>query len=592
MKKCQFSPPRFAIFIITFTVFAFLIFSRLPQLSRAFIHHRVPSSYQSPVHFSDVTKKYGLYAPSYQMKPQVYYTSPIVIVDINNDGRSDIFLTGELGNKNLLFINKGNSFQESSRSYGLDFINPGLATAAVAYDYNQDGLQDLVIAYNDKLSFFRQQPGGKFQEEPSLAITLNQFITSIAIADLQNDNEADLVLSSYFDFSKTNSHVPKGPKATALFITNFRYNNIDGGSNIIVYREKGKMRPVYIETPPQKTFSLAVGINDVNNDGLPDVFFSNDYSYDQLFINKGPYFEEQTNQFLPLIDHGLSGMNAEFYDYDKDGLIDLFVTNIYQENFFHGGNVLWKKNRDQTFSDVSFSQGLTDCGFSWGAKFGDFDNDGEDDLIVTNGLFHTKGENSKAGSKSLWYLKYEMSQVPVPIKKHFLLDFNKNYDLSSFQPKCIFSQKNGQFYDISKSSGIDNLEDRKSLALIDFNNDGKLDVLMRGTSGLELYENDSIISEANKWIGFSFSHPNFFGTRVSFKLSNGKQIVRELYPTNGLNVLNEARLHIGLGPHFITGPIKVTFPGKSKNSRLLPASSVLYNSYNPIALTKKEGIRK
>ena len=159
-------------------------------------------------------------------------------------------------------------------------------------------------------------------------------------------------------------------------------------------------------------------------------------------------------------------------DFDNDGLLDIYVTNI-TDDYMREGNFLWHNNGNLTFSDVARETGTENTGWGWGAKFFDYDNDGWLDLYVANGWVSAGKEN---------YITDIFEMITKPG-----VDFADvrnwppmgNKSLSGYQKKRLFHNEHGQiFKDEAARHGLDSALDGRGIAIADFDNDGRLDVLL------------------------------------------------------------------------------------------------------------------
>lgn len=582
---------RFNQFLVALVVTVFpmtiLAFRDPPKLRR---DRNAEASLQTAgtLQFERWTGASGIFNPPFTVSGKSNFMTPIIVLDVNSDGLPDILLTGDSDGKNLLFVNQGGGkFKEQGERYGFDFVNPTPPTHAVSFDYNGDGLDDLILSYESHLAFYLKEAKGRFVVDHSQSVEpVNQLVSAMNVADLQGDGEPDLILANYLDFERDKKLGVGILGRRFLFLTNNRYNKRGGGRNAILYLANSRFGPKFDHSISNDTYTQTTGISDVNEDGLPDLFFSNDYHYDQLLINKGGgLFVDQTDNYMPLLQHGLSGMNSEFYDYNRDGKIDLFVSNIFEKNFSHGGNVLWE-NKGGRFENRAIEAGVSDCGYAWGAKFGDLNNDGREDLFVTNGLFHMPAVKNANEARSLWYLKLEMAQVPGFLKKGFEHKGSPQDEFASFQRKCLFLNQGERFANVSQEAGIDDLGDRRVTALVDIDSDGRMDILMRGMAGVEIYKNVSPQGPDQQWIGFQFVSKKGSrinpGLKIAFELSNGQKIVREIYPSHGVNVFGDSRVHVGLGSSQIASDITIEWPGKPVKKRVYSKEQFHLGEYNEV----------
>src|SRR5262249_41577701 len=289
-------------------------------------------------------------------------------------------------------------------------------------------------------------------------------------------------------------------------------------------------------------WTLDVGHGDFNNDGLQDIYLACDYGTDRLFINNGDgTFRDATEKAIGIDTK--KGMNAEIADYDNDGWLDIYVTNITDE-YMKECNMLWHNNADGTFTDVSRETGTCDTLWGWGAKFADVDNDGWLDLFVVNGL-------RSAGPANFIPVLVNMITRPG-------VDFSDidswpdigNMSWSGYQKKKLFRNLDGHtFKELAAAAGVDNDRDGRGIAVGDFDNDGRLDFFQTNANQPPLlYHNRS--AGTGHWIELALvgtsSNRDAIGARVMLKRAR-RTMIREVNGGNGYAGQSMRRVHFGLG---------------------------------------------
>src|SRR5205085_4384224 len=252
--------------------------------------------------------------------------------------------------------------------------------------------------------------------------------------------------------------------------------------------------------------TLATAAADLSGSGYPDLFLANDYGVPQLYINKdGKQFVE-TGRESGVARTPKSGMNASFGDVFNDGRLAIYKTNISEPGVLVQANDLWVPREKKSagagampqYDDVASSLGVDLGGWSWGAQFGDLNNDGMLDLYLTNG-YVSAGERS-----SYWY---DFSVIAVGHSAIIGDAANwpamKGRSLSGYQRKRVWRNDGlGRFTDVAQVVGVTDTYDGRSVALADLSNRGVLDVIVANQRGpLLIYKNT--VERGRHWIEVS-----------------------------------------------------------------------------------------
>ncbi len=314
----------------------------------------------------------------------------VAVGDFDNDGFDDLFVTDSAeGTTSKLYRNNGNmTFTDVTAKAGVGGGNDPLSIVADAlwFDYDNDGWRDLLVARFGTPLVYHNEKNGVFKDV-SAQTGLNKFGNTIAVMafDYDNDGKLDLLFGNYF--KPQNLLEPAGIQKDPHVLPNDLDNAVNGGGVTLWHAvAAGRWEEVTEKAGFAKHtgWTLDLGHGDFNNDGLQDVYLACDYGTDRIFFNNGDgTFRDTTEKSLGFDTR--KGMNAEVGDYDNDGWLDIYVTNITDE-YMKECNMLWHNNHDGTFTDVSKETGTCETLWGWAAKFGDFDNDGLLDLFVVNGL--------------------------------------------------------------------------------------------------------------------------------------------------------------------------------------------------------------
>jgi len=529
------------------------------------------STAASRIHFEEVAKDSGTQY-THHTRSFPGRTGPVLgmftsggataaVGDYNNDGWEDIFVTdSEAGYQNHLFRNDGQMrFTEVTETAGVGGGNDpdSIVADSLWFDYDNDGWSDLLVARFGTPLLYHNQGDGTFKDV-SKTSGLNKFDNALAVIafDYNNDTHLDLLFGNYF----------KPENLIELGSPNVLPDNLDdahNGGGVTLWRNTGQDNFVNVTEAAGLShysgWTLDVGHGDFNNNGLQDFYVAGDYGTDRIFFNKGDgTFRDSTEKSIGFDTK--KGMNAEVADYDNDGFMDVYVTNITDE-YMKECNMLWHNNGDETFTDLSKETGTCDTLWGWGAKFGDFDNDGWQDLFAVNGLRSASEEN---------YIPVLVEMIITPGID--FSDVNNWPDIgemswSGYQKSKLFQNLGALhlFKEISGEAGVDNDLDGRGVALGDFNNDGLLDIYQTNAAQPSLlYLNRS--EGAGNWVELKLigtrSNRDAIGTRVTLK-TDGLVLTREVGGGNGYSAQSSTRLHFGLGTAEEVEELEIRWPSGS-----------------------------
>jgi hypothetical protein len=479
--------------------------------------------------------------------------------DYDGDGFDDIFVTdSDNGKPNHLFHNNGNTtFTDVAVAAGVVKGNEPetIVADALWFDYDNDGREDLLVARFGTPILYHNEGNGKFKDV-SATSGLNKFGNTIAAIafDYDNDGFLDVMLGNYF--KPVNLLNLKDPHV----LPNDLDNAVNGGG-VTLWHNTGKGS--FVEVTDKAGFgkhtgwTLDLGHGDFNNDGLQDVYLACDYGTDRIFFNNGDgTFAEKTEKSIGFDTR--KGMNADIADYDNDGWLDIYVTNITDE-YMKECNMLWHNNHDGTFTDVSRETGTCETLWGWAAKFGDFDNDGWQDLFVVNGLRSAGKENYIPVLVNL-ITKPGVDFTDVRLWPHI-----GNMSWSGYQKKKMFRNLAGQaFKEISAEAGVDNDKDGRGIGMSDFDNDGKLDLFQTNADQEALFYRG--VTEGGNWIQFKLtgtkSNRDAIGARITLK-AGGLSQIHEIDGGNGYAGQSMHRAHFGLGKAEKVDSVEVRWPSGS-----------------------------
>ena len=450
-----------------------------------------------------------------------------------NSGKSDFYTPPKPLRNALYRNNRDGTFTDVTEKAGVPGSGYGMGVAVG--DYNGDGLPDLYVTQFGRNILYRNNGDGTFTDVTDKAgVAAGGWSSSAVWFDYDNDGRLDLFVCQFAEFDaalgcgtdKDGVHhycIPRifKPRPSWLF-----HNNGDG-TFTDVSRESG------IAEHLGKAWGVVA--TDLNNDGRMDLFVANDTVANFLFMNQeGKRFEE--NGFAAGVAYSAegrarSGMGVDSADFNNDGWMDLFVANIDEEIFS-----LYQNNHDGTFDDLAMQQGIgmaTRWMSGWGLKFFDYDNDGNVDLILSNGF------------------------------PDDLVDQISNR-VTYREPLLLFHNDGRIFRDVSRQSGpvFSKSFAARGLAIGDFNNDGAIDVLISVNDSAPLVLKNNA-GKGNHWVGLHLvgqkSNPDAIGARVTYQAAD---LNRSRMKVGGGSFLSshDPRMVLGLGQRTRLDWLEVRWP--------------------------------
>ncbi len=327
--------------------------------------------------------------------------SAVAVADYDGDGDEDLFVTdSDAGRPNRLLRNErvpsgALRFTEVAAAAGVAGGNDRLSIVADAlwFEADGDGRPDLLVARFGTPLLYRNLGGGRFADVTAGSGLETEFGNTIAAIafDADGDGRLDLLFGHYF----------KPVNLIELPTPHVLPNNLDeavNGGGVSLWRnstEPGTGRPRFAEVSEKAGlaahtgWTLDIGHADLDDDGDQDLYLAGDYGTDRLYWNRGDgTFEDATKEAIGFDTK--KGMNVDVGDYDRDGRLDVYVTNI-TDDYMRECNMLWHNEGRGSdgrvrFTDVAKETGTCNSLWGWAAKFADFDNDGWEDIFAADGL--------------------------------------------------------------------------------------------------------------------------------------------------------------------------------------------------------------
>jgi hypothetical protein len=492
-------------------------------------------------------------------------TGGICVADFNNDSYPDIFIPSLGINPNQLFINnQDGTFSDQAEQWGLLETHLGMGTTSA--DINNDGYMDLYVVSLGAPGLDGTAPGlCKMYLNSGPDKQGNYSFTDIAVASGVNEvmNIPAGMTPAFGDIDLDGD--------LDLFVATWMFES--SGNRLFENQFMQTGKPTFVDitdesmSAPQR-FSVVRGftphIVDITGDRYPEILLTADFTTSELFVNNGvnesgrATFRTTTNKSNINADH--NGMGAAVADFNRDGLLDWYQTNIYVQTE-NRGNTLYMCSQIDQFGDPIFfdqanARGVQDIGWGWGVVAGDFDNDTDQDIVATNGWPGWPNSPTK-----LW-----------------------------------LNDGNGFFSDLSILSGLQFNINGRGLVSLDHDKDGDLDLIFIDNQGpIRFYRNDLAIEDGfTNYLRVNLdtsTHPclapNGYGTKIIATV-NGQSQIHATH--NNASYLSQSELttHIGLETATQVDQLEIRWAdGSTTILNNIPANQeITVNAYHPTDLNQ------
>ncbi len=525
----------------------------------------------------------------------IYIGGGVAAADFNNDGLEDLFFTSNIYH-NKLFLNKGNfKFEDITLNAGIK-KRTGFDVGVSVADVNNDGFLDIYI-----------NRAGWYKGDERLAnmlyinngdLTFTEQAEAFGLADTNRS-----IASTFFDYDKDGdldvyiANAPSGFGLSGKIIdlekiqqseeTNtFRssdklYNNDGHGHFIDVSIEAGIL--------PDLGFGLNAQVGDLNNDGWPDIYVSNDFiAPDFAYINNGDgTFSEQRNELFKHISY--YSMGSDIADINNDGFSDLLVLDMSPDDYIRSKttmsmmsidrfqemidknhhhqymhNVMQLNNGNGTFSEIANMSGLAKTDWSWSSLIADFDLDGLNDIYITNGIYRDVVDRDT----NIEINTYIDANKPNLTEKDFY-EFTQKLPQQKLTNYLFKNKGNALFENKTKDWANESPSFSNGAVYVDLDNDGDLDIVTNNLDeNATILRNNARELSGNNFLQFRLkgSSKNKFGVGTIIKVhyKNDEVLTRELINARGYLSSVSNTLHFGLGKEVMVSSIEVIWPDNKR----------------------------
>jgi hypothetical protein len=466
-------------------------------------------------------------------------------------------------------------------------------------DFNEDGLADLLVYYwgRSPILFLRRADVPRLSAAAFVAVELLPngpepwYTNALTSADVDGDGHLDLIVGNYFqeasqlldahakvpvEMQMTMSHSPNGGRHHLLL-----WRRATAGAHPTA--EFADI-PDAFDPLTNHSWTLAVGAADLDGDGLPEIYFANDFGNDRLLHNRStpghprlvPLYGERTlgtPRSKVLGRDSFKGMGVDFADLNGDGLLDIYVSNIAQDYALEENHFVWvstghpesMRRGIAPYVDRSEPLGLARSAWSWDARLADFDNDGVPEALQASGFVR--------GTVNRWPELQELAMgndnfLHLP---GFWPHFRPGDDLSGGAHDPFFVRApSGRYFDVAAELGMGDAQISRGIAIGDVDGDGRLDFAVANQWG-DSYLFHNVSPGVGSFLGLDLRLPvttgldgpgarlglPAVGAAATVYLPDGRRLVGQVDGGSGHSGKRAPTLHFGLGALPAGTPLRV-----------------------------------
>lgn len=523
----------------------------------------------------------------------IYNGAGVAAGDIDNDGLPDLFFAGNMVSSRL-YLNKGElKFEDITSAAGVE--TDRWATGVSMVDINDDGWLDIYVSVSGpewstpearrNLLFINNKDRTFTESAAAYGVDSKGFTTHAAFLDYDGDGCLDVFLleNSPSDFTRADvSGIPAGMRSETPDSYNQLLRNDCQGHFTNASEQAGILR--------KSGYGLGVAVADVNNDGRPDLYISNDVvTNDVLYVNNGD--GTFTDKRAASLRHAsYAGMGVDMADFNNDGWMDVLQVDMmgadlvrrkrtsgfltypgvldsrsrgflddFSENTLQLNNGIAPGEREVTFSEVGRMAGVSHTEWSWSALFADFDNDGLKDIFIGNG--YPKAVNDLDYMSATNAARRPGASADARKAGIDIVNTLPAYDVSNY----VFRNRGDlAFTDETKAWGMDRPSLSYGASYVDLDNDGQLDLVVNNIDAeafvyRNVQPNDSLHHFLGVILAGDAPNRRGIGARLAVTAGGTTQYL-DVAPYRGFMSTMDDRAHFGLGRAARVDTLEVTWP--------------------------------